>query len=464
MAAVTSNVARVAAGTGVTSRLQDSNSIGGEVSADNMRFLSARGAYRFKASLKRRILKPAHGRVDFSIRASDEGAANPTPSSKDSVISETPGTVHPSKSSSHPPYVPAPDSPVSETPGTVHSSKSDHHPSFNLTPDVGITPGSTASTPYVRTGSIGATPGTTPPPAGNIHHRPANSPIIGETPDTLSASTGGPSSPLIGQTPSAAPVAATNNAGGALKEWGAQEEAVRGGEVAKETAGKYASGAQGAAAYGANRVKEAAGSAQEGAARAGEELKEKAGEAAGAAQRAGGRVAAAAGDVAAKGEEQLDRAASRAPPGPFKEIAETALAAHSEEKARAGAVMHDFCLGIPYGGLLTVGGLIWGLLVGSLDALRYGFLCGLVITAASVLSLRAWKQQRETVTFTFAQAVVSFLVFFKEAKRFSQSGAVFPTLLTAVVSFGMVAFFAYNLLAGGNKPKKVETRDAPAMS
>lgn len=38
-------------------------------------------------------------------------------------------------------------------------------------------------------------------------------------------------------------------------------------------------------------------------------------------------------------------------PEPVREIAETAVAAHSQEKAKKGAIIHDFCLGITYGQL-----------------------------------------------------------------------------------------------------------------
>lgn len=308
--------------------------------------------------------------------------------------------------------------------------------------------------------AAGPTPGSkgiVPPAKGG----PATPPIDPEL--VVKAATG---TPAVSPTPSHPnPSPATNGAGGKLEDratggalrervTGGAEEAQRGaaraGGAAKDALGEYASRAQGAATEGAERLTDTAqragSSLQEGAARASGELKEKAGEVKGAAQRAGGRLAA-------EGEERLEQAADHAPPGPLKEIAEAAREAHTEERARAGAVIHDFCLGIPYGGVLAVGGIVWGLLVGSTDALRYGAICGLVISVASFLSLRAWKQRRETIMFTFAQAVVSFLVFFKEAKRFSQSGAVFPTLLTAVVSFGMVAFYAYVLLAGGNKPK-----------
>lgn len=36
-------------------------------------------------------------------------------------------------------------------------------------------------------------------------------------------------------------------------------------------------------------------------------------------------------------------------PEPVREIAETAVAAHSQEALRKGAVIHDFCLGITFG-------------------------------------------------------------------------------------------------------------------
>lgn len=140
-------------------------------------------------------------------------------------------------------------------------------------------------------------------------------------------------------------------------------------------------------------------------------------------------VAIQAAEIA---KDELERASESAPE-PIKELAETAIVAHSEEKAKSGAVIHDFCFGIPFGiimevisclilslitsicimlysgALLSAGGLLWFVLTGSLHALRFGFLLGGLLLGISVRSLQMWQAGKSTTRYIIAQSGTSII-------------------------------------------------------
>lgn len=164
-------------------------------------------------------------------------------------------------------------------------------------------------------------------------------------------------------------------------------------------------------------------------------------------------VAAQAAELAI---DELERVTETAPEG-IKEIAQTALKSHSEEKAKSGAVIHDFCFGIPYGALLSVGGLLWFTVSGSLHALRFGTLLGGLLLAISVQSLRVWQQGKTTTRYIVAQSGIALAVSLFQFSRFFQTYRFFPTLVTAIASGAMFIFYWYVIGAGGPPPKKEKT-------
>eukprot|EP00850_Spirogloea_muscicola_P008823 SM000048S16535 [mRNA] locus=s48:203096:208573:- [translate_table: standard] len=150
---------------------------------------------------------------------------------------------------------------------------------------------------------------------------------------------------------------------------------------------------------------------------------------------------------------------------PLREVADAAREGHSDEAVARGAVIHDFCLGIPYGAMLVVGGLLGFLVAGSTSALRFGVLLGGAVLGASFWSLRTWRRGASSTAYIAVQAAITLVLVVREWSRFSQarspslmSRAVFPTGVTAIASAAMLAFYAYVILAGGNRPKK--KRDA----
>ncbi|CAI5486484.1 unnamed protein product [Closterium sp. Naga37s-1] len=154
-------------------------------------------------------------------------------------------------------------------------------------------------------------------------------------------------------------------------------------------------------------------------------------------------------------EENKDQivAVAKDAPEPIREIVETAVSSHSKDAIRRGAVIHDFCLGIPYGALLVVGGVTWFTLAGSVNALRFGMIVGGIILACSISSLHAWQNHRPSALYIAIQGVLSSFVFINEATRFAVTKALFPTGLAALASLFMVAFYTYIFMSGGNRPK-----------
>lgn len=158
-------------------------------------------------------------------------------------------------------------------------------------------------------------------------------------------------------------------------------------------------------------------------------------------------------ETAGKAKESLRDVAENSPDG-IKDIAEVAVHAHSKEAAKKGAVIHDFCLGIPYGALLAVGGLVWFLIAGSTDALRFGTFLGGISLAISIQSLRIWQEGKSTTSYIVAQAVIAFVLLIKQGSKFFQTGVIFPTAVSALTSALMVGFYSYVVLAGGPPMKK----------
>lgn len=144
----------------------------------------------------------------------------------------------------------------------------------------------------------------------------------------------------------------------------------------------------------------------------------------------------------------------QAAPEPIKDIAETAVVAHSPEAARKGAVIHDFCLGITFGGALVAGGIVWFIATGSINAIRFGFLLGGILLAAAIGSLNAWRAGKSSNPYIAVQGVTAYLLFARETFRYYQTQALFPTAIVATASLAMVAFYVYVVLAGGNPPSK----------
>ncbi|CAL9107000.1 unnamed protein product [Musa acuminata var. zebrina] len=128
--------------------------------------------------------------------------------------------------------------------------------------------------------------------------------------------------------------------------------------------------------------------------------------------------------------------------------------AHVQEEAvvptKRSAKIHDFCFGIPFGGLLFAGGLVGFIFSRNATAMIYGG----AILALSVLSLKVWRTGRSSLPFILGQAAFSAALLWKLLQAYSLSKKVFPTGLYIFLSAAMICFYSYVLISGGNPPPK----------
>ncbi|KAJ7517282.1 hypothetical protein O6H91_21G016700 [Diphasiastrum complanatum] len=122
-------------------------------------------------------------------------------------------------------------------------------------------------------------------------------------------------------------------------------------------------------------------------------------------------------ETAEKGKENLSLLAETAP-DPIKDVAATALDAHFQDKDKKGSKIHDFCLGIPFGGLLVIGGLLGFLITESTSALRFGVMLGGFHLYLSIKSLKVWKQGTSSLPYIKGQAAITLILFVRELRRF----------------------------------------------
>lgn len=123
------------------------------------------------------------------------------------------------------------------------------------------------------------------------------------------------------------------------------------------------------------------------------------------------------------------------------------------QEQRKAAKIHDFCFGIPYGGILIGLGLVGLLFVRGLNPV----LC--LITGASVLglsltSLKVWRQGQSCNSFIIRQAAFSLMLLAGHLREFYFTRTVFPTGIIAAISAFMLSFYTYVYTAGGNPPSK----------
>ncbi|EOA24722.1 hypothetical protein CARUB_v10018000mg [Capsella rubella] len=83
------------------------------------------------------------------------------------------------------------------------------------------------------------------------------------------------------------------------------------------------------------------------------------------------------------------------------------------------AKIHDFCFGIPYGGLVMSGGLLGFAFSRNLASLSTGVLYGGGLITLSTLSLKIWRQGKSSFPYILGQAVLSAIVFWKNFTAYS---------------------------------------------
>lgn len=119
------------------------------------------------------------------------------------------------------------------------------------------------------------------------------------------------------------------------------------------------------------------------------------------------------------------------------------------------AILHDFCMNIPYGAFMIAAGLLACIFVQG--AVKFGLVAagvGALEVALSSLSLKAWKAGGSNTVFTVVGGVCSSVMAYV-CMNLWRLGA-FPWLsgVVGVASGSISLFLLYNVLSGGNPPPK----------
>ncbi|KAK7845084.1 protein fatty acid export 1 [Quercus suber] len=130
---------------------------------------------------------------------------------------------------------------------------------------------------------------------------------------------------------------------------------------------------------------------------------------------------------------------------------------------KRAAKIHDFCFGIPYGGLVLSGGLLGFVFSRNLATLSAGVLFGGALLALSTFSLKIWRQGKSSLPFILGQAALSAALLWKNFQSFSLTKKVFPTGFYAAISAAMLCFYSYVLISGGNPPPK-KLKSSPSFA
>ncbi|XP_003579942.1 protein FATTY ACID EXPORT 1, chloroplastic [Brachypodium distachyon] len=121
---------------------------------------------------------------------------------------------------------------------------------------------------------------------------------------------------------------------------------------------------------------------------------------------------------------------------------------------KRSAKIHDFCFGIPFGGLLFCMGLLGYFFSRSTISLVLGVAPGLATLFLGILSLNFWKRGRSSFLFILGQAAISAVLAWKYSHAYLLTNRILPWGFYASLSTAMACFYAYVLLAGGNPPPK----------
>ncbi|KAM0875277.1 hypothetical protein ACQ4PT_036890 [Festuca glaucescens] len=128
---------------------------------------------------------------------------------------------------------------------------------------------------------------------------------------------------------------------------------------------------------------------------------------------------------------------------------------------KRSAKIHDFCFGIPFGGLLFCMGLLGYFFSRSTVSLVLGVAPGLATLFLGILSLKFWRSGRSSFLFILGQAAISAVLAWKYSHAYLLTNRILPWGFYASLSTAMACFYAYVLLAGGNPPPK-KLAPAPA--
>jgi hypothetical protein len=127
-----------------------------------------------------------------------------------------------------------------------------------------------------------------------------------------------------------------------------------------------------------------------------------------------------------------------------------------QQVPRRHAILHDFCMNIPYGITLLVMGAI-AALVSHMST--FGIItasAGIIELVASTQSLRCWKSGASHRLWTTVGAICSITVAYLSYELWRLHAHRFVSGSIGLTSVCMSVFLVYNILSGGNPPPSAE--------
>ncbi|KAK6149111.1 hypothetical protein DH2020_016636 [Rehmannia glutinosa] len=131
---------------------------------------------------------------------------------------------------------------------------------------------------------------------------------------------------------------------------------------------------------------------------------------------------------------------------------------------KRAAKIHDFCFGIPFGGLVLGGGLVGFIFTRNPVTLSTGVLFGGALLALSTISLKVWRQGKSSLPFILGQAVLSVALLWKNFQAYSLKSIMDCSFFLICISAAMLCFYSYVVISGGNPPPKKQKPSATVES
>ncbi|KAL4194730.1 hypothetical protein AMTRI_Chr05g60940 [Amborella trichopoda] len=99
---------------------------------------------------------------------------------------------------------------------------------------------------------------------------------------------------------------------------------------------------------------------------------------------------------------------------------------NTQEEGKKTARIHDFCLGIPFGGIVLSGGLVGFIFSRNITNLMSGILFGGALLALSYYSLKVWKQGKSSIPFMVGQTAFTAAYLVKQFQLYSLTRKLLP--------------------------------------
>eukprot|EP00262_Sarcandra_glabra_P003336 TRINITY_DN1399_c0_g1_i3.p1 TRINITY_DN1399_c0_g1~~TRINITY_DN1399_c0_g1_i3.p1 ORF type:complete len:224 (-),score=34.28 TRINITY_DN1399_c0_g1_i3:41-712(-) len=109
--------------------------------------------------------------------------------------------------------------------------------------------------------------------------------------------------------------------------------------------------------------------------------------------------------------------------------------AEGVNQQKKAAKIHDFCFGIPFGGLVISGGLVGFLFSRNPATLISGVFYGGALLALSFYSLKVWRQGKSSVPFILGQAALAATLLGKHFQMYTLKKKLFPTGFYTLVRY-----------------------------